>query len=311
MGGLTITGGVVDGPGQIVLQGASTWTGGTFRGAGNLQNLGTLTVTMPSTDLRLERRIVNQGVLQWNTAAITLNGRNLHNFFGGILEFQSNLTIREVGAGGGRLINQGIITKSGPIGALTFTGDQGVVFSTFGVIRLRLGPQNDSIVSNRLVELGGGIELLLEPGFDPAQGALFNVMEWFERSGAFLEIFGVARRYLPTYTSTELILSSERSLALPIAFDGFSGREAIRNLHAELRPAGRAAGDAARHHLQLARPFPGQQRRLGRLLRQLPNASGGAGLNDAVGLSRLQLDFSTPVKRVGLLAASGSQTTSS
>src|SRR4029450_6171027 len=133
------------------------WTGGTFKGTGDLQNLGTLTVTMPTTDLRLERGIVNQGTLLWNTAGGTLNGRNLHNFFGGILEFQSNLTVREVGAGGGRLINQGILRKSGPIGALTFTGDQGVVFSTFGVVQLRLGPANDVIVSNRMVELGGGV----------------------------------------------------------------------------------------------------------------------------------------------------------
>ena len=275
VGGLTMTGGVIDGPGQIVLQGASTWTGGAFRGAGDLQNLGTLTVTMPASDLLLERRIFNHGLLQWNTAGITLNGRNLHNVFGGILDFQSNLTIREVGAGGGRLLNHGVLRKSGPIGALTFAGDQGVVFSTFGVIRLRLGPQNDSIVSNRLVELGGGLQLVLEPGFDPPQGALFNVMDWADRSGEFLEIFGVARRYLPTYTSTELILSSERSLALPIAFDGFSGREQIETFTQNFGQHVATPVTLQRHHLQLARPLPGQQRQLGRLLSRFPLGFGG------------------------------------
>jgi uncharacterized repeat protein (TIGR01451 family) len=307
-GGLTMTGGVLDGPGQILLQGASTWTGGTFRGAGELQNLGTLTVTMPSIDLLLERRIVNQGMLQWNTAGITLNGRNLHNFFGGILEFQSNLTIREVGAGGGRLINQGILRKSGPIGALTFAGDQGVVFSTFGVIQLRLGPANDVIVSNRMVELGGGLELLLEPGFDPAQGASFKVMEWLDRSSQFLEIFGVARRYLPTYTSTELIVSSERSVALPIPFDGFSGGERIETFTQNFDRQGTPVTFNGITYNSPG-PYLESNNNWDGLFPNFPTASAGPGLSDVVGRSQLQLDFSTPVKRVGLLASTGTQTT--
>ena len=306
-GGLTLTGGVLDGPGLIFLQGTSTWTGGVFRGANDLHNQGTLTVSMPSADLRLERRIVNQGTMRWNTAAVTLNGRNLHNFFGGVLEFQSNLTVREIGAGGGRLINHGILTKSGPIGVLTIDGDQGTVFTTSGLIRLRLGPQNDRILSNRTVELDGGLELVLEPGFDPEQGALFNVFEWFERSGEFLEIFGVARRYPATYTSTELILSSERSLALPMAFGGFSGGERIETFTQNF---GQQASPVTFNGITYSSPgiYLDTSGNWDGFYPAFPSASAGAGLNDLVSRSQLQLDFSTPVRRVGLLATTASQT---
>ena len=77
LGGLDLSGGELSGQGAIYLDGQSTWTGGTFSGAGSLGLLDTaaLVVTMPSADVQLARTIVNLGTVSWNTAALSLNGQ--------------------------------------------------------------------------------------------------------------------------------------------------------------------------------------------------------------------------------------------
>ena len=303
IGGLTMTGGVIDGPGTVALEGVSSWTGGTFSGPGLLltANGGELTVSMPAVDLHLERAIENQGILRLNLGGLTLNGKNLINSVVGLVDFQTNLTVREVGAGGGRVINQGTLAKSGPFGALTFAGDQGTVLSTFGLVRLRLGPLNDSVVSTRPMELGGGLQLVLEPGFDPPDGTEFNVLSWTERVGTFAMIFGDTRFYDPTYTSTELILTSRRSAAIPLAFDGFSGPTSIETFTPNF---GRLPSPVVFNGITYSSPGTGLWSDVDwtGLYVNIPQASNGPALNDLVGQSQLQLDFSTPVRRVGLLA---------
>jgi parallel beta-helix repeat protein len=305
VGGLTMTGGVIDGPGTVAVEGASSWTGGTFSGTGVLinANAGTLTVSMPTVDLHLERTLQNDGTLRVNTAGLTLNGRNLVNAFWGVIDFQSNLTVREVGSAGGRLINYGTLTKSGPVGALTFMGDQAGVLSSFGVIKLRLGPANDSIVATGPVDIAGGLQLVLEPGFDPQDGAEFKVMEWLNRTGSFETVFGDTRLYDATYTTTELLVTARHSGAAPLAFGGFSGTERLETFTPGF--VGQRTPPFVFNGITYSSPGPlRSDQDWDGYFDNFPTASAGNALNDAVGKSVLQLDFTTPVRRVGVLATS-------
>ena len=80
------------------------------------------------------------------------------------LEIQNNLPIT-----GGFLNNQGLLLKTGTPGPLSLTG---TTFTNSGQVRLRLGTTSDTIVSDGHVQLdGGSLELVLQPGFDPPEGA--------------------------------------------------------------------------------------------------------------------------------------------
>ncbi len=223
-GGLTMAGGVLTGPGILALGGASSWTGGTFEGAGSLivSEDGHLAVNMPGVNLQLGRLLQNLGTITWNTAALTLNGHSIINHPSGVLEFLTNLTLNEVGAGGGQFINAGTLTKTGPLGPITITADQGTVFSNFGAIRLRLGTTSDAIVSNRPVQLGGSLELVLEPGFDPPGGTEFDVIDYPSRTGTFQTIHGAGRVYTANYESARLTVTALSASASPLGPAGLS-----------------------------------------------------------------------------------------
>jgi hypothetical protein len=149
---------------------------------------------------------------------------------------------------------------------------------------------------------------VLEPGFDPPDGTEFNVLSWTERVGAFAMIFGDTRFYDPTYTRTELILASRRSAAVPLAFDGFSGTAHIETFTPNF---GRLPSPVVFNGITYSSPGTGLWSDFDwtGFYVNIPQASNGPGLNDLVGQSQLQLDFSTPVRRVGLLATGLAPTT--
>src|SRR4029453_12015289 len=160
LGGLTMTGGALSGAGPIILDGVSSWTGGQMTGPGLTLALGTLTVS-GSTGF-LGRTIANQGRLIWNQPALIMENVGIINQ-AGTLEIQSNLEFA-----GGFLINQGSLVRSGPVGSVSLTG---TTFTNSGHIQLRLGPTSDALGSHANVQLGGSLELVLQPGFDPPDGA--------------------------------------------------------------------------------------------------------------------------------------------
>ena len=197
----------------------------------------------------------------------------------------------------------------GPIGPLTVTDAQGQVLENSGVIRLRLGPTgSDSLLFNRPVTPDGSLNLVLQPGFDPVDGAQFVVAEWPGRTGTFRNIFGEGRLYDPTYTTTELTVGVRRSAVQAIGPGAFSGGSTSKPLRRT------SAGRHRRSH-STGSPI----RRTGRYWRAtstrtayfagFPDASGETALNDFFGFSVLQMEFSTPVRRVGMLVGASLPTT--
>jgi hypothetical protein len=308
LGGLTMSGGTLDGVGSIILyEGHSSWTGGTITGSGALGNFGTFDVSQPGTTLELGRTIVNLGTLHWNTAELVLNGRGLQNFTSGVLDIQSNLTITAQGASGGQLTNLGILTRSGPIGPLTINGNQQTFYNS-GELQLRLGSTSDSVVSTAPVSLSGSLNLVLSPGFDPADGSSFQVMQWPSRIGSFQQVFGNGRFYDAAYGSNSLTVTAHIPQAVPIGAGAFTSGTTFETFAENF---GHVAPPVTFHGLTYSSADPQltSDSFWDDYFENVSGASGGFALNDQVGLTNLQIDFSTPLKRVGLLASSAARTT--
>ncbi|HEU4891732.1 MAG TPA: FG-GAP-like repeat-containing protein [Vicinamibacterales bacterium] len=302
---LAMAGGVMTGPGIIAITGPSSWTGGSFEGAGSLLvgQGGHLAITMPTTDLQLARLVQNVGTIAWNTASVTLNGHIIFNHPEGVIEFQANLALKEVGAGAGRLVSTGTLMKTGPFGALTINGEQDPIFFSFGALRLRLGPSSDSIVSNQPVELDGSLNLVLEPGFDPPSGTVFDVLQYPSRLGAFQTIHGDGRVYFADYGPSQLSVTAVSATASPLAPGDLSANAAIETFTPNF---GRQPSPVTFNGLTYSSPFSDliSDQLWPDLYPDWPTASKGAGLYDQLTTSNLQIDFSTPVSKVGMLVAS-------
>jgi hypothetical protein len=301
-GGLTMTGGTLDGRGTILLDGTSSWTGGQMTGSGLtiVNENGTLTVSSAAPGV-LTRSIGNQGRLVWNQPSLTMQNAGIINQANATLEIQNNLPIS-----GGFLNNLGLLLKTGSPGPLSLTG---TAFTNSGQIQLRLGPTSDAIVSDGHVQLdAGSIELVLQPGFDPPEGAEFDVFEWATRTGTFQNVFGVGRLYDAIYGNTALTVTARHGVVTPLAFNGFSGTAHIETFTPNF---GQQAPPFTFNGLTYSSTSPQLQSTAtwDGFYNSWPTASGGFGLNDLVGLTELQIDFSTPVRKVGLLAVTGHQST--
>jgi hypothetical protein len=250
---------------------------------------------------------VNLGTMRWNTAGLVLNGRSVQNFPGGVLDIQSNLTVTSVAPGAGQLINLGILQKSGPLGPLTFEGTD-TTFFTSGEVQLRLGVTSDSIVSRVPVTLSGALNLVLQPGFNPAEGSTFQVLQWSERSGTFQQVFGDGRLYDAAYGSNALTVTAHIPQALPIGPDAFTAGVTTETFAQNF---GHAVPPVTFNGLTYTSSDPelASDSFWDEYFENVAGASGGFSLNDSLGQTNLQIDFSTPLERVGLLASSPVRTT--
>ena len=207
-GGLIMSGGSLASFGELTLGGASLWTGGNINGPGlmTVQTGATLTVSSPGVPGLLARGISNHGLLIWNQSQLSLlNGAQILNQPGGVFEVQSNLEIvNATSLDPLTLTNQGLMLKSGPGGAITLIG---VAFSTTGTLLLRLGPVSDEIFSTEAGSLGGTLNVALQSGFVPTQGAQFDILSFASRTGTFAVVNGGGQTYTPSYTPTGVTLT--------------------------------------------------------------------------------------------------------
>ncbi|MGD9690556.1 MAG: hypothetical protein AB7K52_12525 [Phycisphaerales bacterium] len=118
--GLALSGGTLDGSGDIMLTGASTWSGGAMSGSGRtiIDSAGVLNIE--TTGLKtLARTLENQGTANWTGGNVETSGGTLRNAPGGT--FNAQAVAAWTAVGGVNLIdNQGLFEVSAP-GIVTFT----------------------------------------------------------------------------------------------------------------------------------------------------------------------------------------------
>ena len=307
-GGLTMSSGLITGDGDLTLGGTSGWTGGPITGTGSMavSSGATLTLNTPGGFGVLGRDLSNSGTIIWNQASLTLSGLTIVNNASGVFEIQSNLAISN-----GTFTNAGRLFKSGPTGPLTLSN---VAFATSGSLDLRIASatQFDSIQSDGIGGVSGTLNVALQGGFVPSLETAFNVLTFGALSGTFVAINGNGQGYNADYTATTLNLTATAGgVATPIGPGGFSGSETIETFSPNF---GRQNSPVTFNGITYATVPPGQlwsdiNWTANGYYTNWPTASAGTGLNDLVGQTHLQIDFSTPVNRVGILAATSPATT--
>ena len=148
-GVLQMSGGTLDGPGNLVLNGPLLWNGGTVTGTGLLQ-FGGVSMIKVGGDAHLSRRtLVNTGVLNWFSGSLnTGNGSVISNMPGAFLVLSNDVSIFTAGTNGpGMFYNAGVLRKIAGAGG----GYNSVIADHFyntGVVEAQVG---------NLLFNGGGI----------------------------------------------------------------------------------------------------------------------------------------------------------
>ena len=209
-GGLTLSGGGIAGVADIQLGGTSLWTAGSMAGSGRtiVRPGAQLTVSSPGGHGLLHRSIANAGTLIWNQARLSLlNGAQISNVTGGVLEIQDNLIITNDSGGVPlTLANAGTLMKTGPGGVIALAG---VDFSTTGLLQIRLGEQSDAISTDRACFASGTLDVHLQGAFVPAVGSQFVVASCEGGGdGTFTTLNGNGQRYQLDYTETTATLTA-------------------------------------------------------------------------------------------------------
>ncbi len=173
--GVTLSGGVINGAGDLTVSGAFSWTGGTMSGSGTTTIAATSTLTINAGAVGVQRTLTNNGTITWvagqiqmvngtidNNATFTAQPDNSLGNFGGTNAFHNNASgtfTRNTGTGNldigipftnagtttvstGTLRIQGGGTSTGTIDAsstaLTFNNSYSVTAGTFNVGTLNL-----------------------------------------------------------------------------------------------------------------------------------------------------------------------------
>ena len=100
---VTLTGGTIDGAGDLNVSGAFSWTGGTMSGSGTTTIASAATLTINSGAVGVQRQITNNGTITWvagqlqmsngtinNNATFTAQPNNNIGNFGGTNAFNNN-----------------------------------------------------------------------------------------------------------------------------------------------------------------------------------------------------------------------------
>jgi hypothetical protein len=221
-GGLTLSGGSLGGAGTLTLGGTSLWTGGLMTGPGTtfIRPGAQLNVNTPGLSGLLHRSITNDGNLIWNQSTLTLlDDARITNRTTGRFEIQSDLSIANNSGVPLPLTNAGLLTRTGPGGAITLSG---VDFVNTGTLELRLAPgtASDAIVSDAAGTLGGSLSVRLQDGVAVSTGDEFHVLEFATRTGTFDTIDGHGLTYEALYTPTGVTLRAASGNDPPIANAG-------------------------------------------------------------------------------------------
>ena len=177
-GGLTFSGGTIDGAGNLALSGTSSWTGGSMSGTGTttIAAGGTMTINALGTAVGISRTLTNNGTMTWVAGQLQFSGGTINNNltftaqpdnsmanFGGTNAFNNNAAgtfTRNTGAGdlnsGIPFNNAGTVTVS--TGSLTLAGT-GTSTGTFNVASSTLIFANSYDVTAGTLTIGGTLNL--------------------------------------------------------------------------------------------------------------------------------------------------------
>lgn len=175
---------LVDGTGNLQINGEYVWGGKKWAGTGQVQ-VGTTTTPSPKLfigaagALELERKLINYGTVNWTNSNITVaNGGAIDNRAGALFDVQVDRSIIK-GAGAGNLTNAGTLKK---------TLGNGEAIIELDVDPLpggqQLKPEKGKLTFKKKVSmLGGEVEvspgaiLAFDDGFDKSGGSLILVGE--------------------------------------------------------------------------------------------------------------------------------------
>jgi hypothetical protein len=137
-GTATMTGGNLNGVGELIVTGAMTWNGGTMTGTGRTRVAGGLSFGAATSVARVlsGRTLETSGPGTWTgTGGLTLaNGASWYLLEGGILDFQTNTGI-SVSGSGGTIYNAGVLRKSVSPNMVTIQAG----FINTGLVDVRIG----------------------------------------------------------------------------------------------------------------------------------------------------------------------------
>ncbi|HEY7114857.1 MAG TPA: hypothetical protein VIA45_18150, partial [Thermoanaerobaculia bacterium] len=77
--GVTLTGGVIDGAGNLSVSGAFSWTGGTMSGSGTTTIAATSTLAINSGGVGIQRQITNNGTITWQAGQLQMSNGTIDN----------------------------------------------------------------------------------------------------------------------------------------------------------------------------------------------------------------------------------------
>jgi hypothetical protein len=139
-GVLQLSGGTLDGPGNLVLNGPLFWGAGTVTGPGLLQFGGTSKITVGGDAHLSGRTFVNVGTLNWFSGTLnTGNGSVISNAPGAFLVVSNDVDSSTEGTNGpGVFHNAGVLRKLAGAGG-GYNSGIGDVFYNTGVVEVQVG----------------------------------------------------------------------------------------------------------------------------------------------------------------------------
>ena len=176
----TLDGGIVTGPGTLLVDGTLVWTFGTQSGAGETRIAagGTLVRAGTSTVTLSERTLRNEGATTvTGSGSLTAgNGARIVNATGATFDVQADSGIFTGAAPVGRLENAGTFRKSGGAGTSTISvelDNDGSLAASSGLLRLS-GGDGTATQTGSFGGTGAGIVEFIAGGYDLAAGSSFT-----------------------------------------------------------------------------------------------------------------------------------------
>jgi hypothetical protein len=231
-GTLELSGGTLEGDGDLTVGGLLRWSGGAMQGTGTTIANGGIELSGSTKQLLDGRTLENNGNALWSGGVIIANnGAIFHNRSTATLNMQHDATFSVSGGTSATFSNEGTLIKSGGSGmAFLFPtfNNSGSVTAESGSIAFRGGfSQGASGVLNVQIggltpltefdqyqvigqaNLDGTLNVTLVNGFTPNAGDIFQIMTFSARSGEFATVNGNGQEYTVTYGNTDVTLTAE------------------------------------------------------------------------------------------------------
>ncbi|MDA7645754.1 Ig-like domain-containing protein, partial [bacterium] len=130
-----MTGGTLNGDGNVVVDGELLWSGGTLRGSGETRVNSGGTLILEGRRKELQRRLVTAGQCEWSSGNIRFSNGTFVNAVGGEMDVTLSGNL-EWNGGENRFINEGVIRK---VGEGQLEANASVGFDNRGEIDVQLG----------------------------------------------------------------------------------------------------------------------------------------------------------------------------